>query len=222
MPVGQPEFVDNPEPRCPVILLLDTSKSMEGNPIRDLNQGISFFYESVTKDHIATLRVEVAIVTFGGTPKLLQDFASVDQFEPPQLVASGGTPMGAGIIEALDLLESRKAIYRDNGIHYYQPWLFMITDGAPTDSWKEAAQRIQQAEASKKLSFFTVAVQGADINTLKEIAPHTRPPLLLKGLNFKDMFIWLSQSMSRVSNSQLGGGMIDLPPIDGWGRVPLS
>lgn len=220
MPVGQPEFVDNPEPRCPVILLLDTSGSMQGDPIKELNLGISTFQESVMTDPIAALRVEVAIISFGGTVKILHDFTSISEFSPSQLVASGGTPMGAGIIEALDLLDSRKKIYRDNGIHYYQPWLFMITDGAPTDSWKEAAQRLQEAEASKKLSFFAVAVEGADIKTLKQIAPPTRPPLLLNGLNFKNMFIWLSQSMSRVSSGRVGGGMIDLPPVV-WGKVPL-
>ena len=32
-------FADNPEPRCPVILLLDTSASMQGGPITELNEG---------------------------------------------------------------------------------------------------------------------------------------------------------------------------------------
>ena len=33
-------FADNPDPRCPVVLLLDTSASMLGEPIRELNQGV--------------------------------------------------------------------------------------------------------------------------------------------------------------------------------------
>ena len=31
--LDQAEFADNPEPRCPVVLLLDTSGSMHGEPI---------------------------------------------------------------------------------------------------------------------------------------------------------------------------------------------
>lgn len=33
-PFAAAEFAENPEPRCPCILLLDTSGSMEGDPNR--------------------------------------------------------------------------------------------------------------------------------------------------------------------------------------------
>ena len=33
------EFVDNPEPRCPCVLLLDVSGSMTGSRIQALNNG---------------------------------------------------------------------------------------------------------------------------------------------------------------------------------------
>jgi uncharacterized protein YegL len=64
MPVGLPEFVENPENRCPVILLLDSSGSMSGQPIQELNRGLAAFKEDVQKDAQASLSVEVAIVTF--------------------------------------------------------------------------------------------------------------------------------------------------------------
>ncbi len=65
MPVGFPEFVENPENRCPVLLLLDTSGSMAGEPIQELNRGIAAFKEDVLKDTKASLSVEVAMITFG-------------------------------------------------------------------------------------------------------------------------------------------------------------
>jgi uncharacterized protein YegL len=169
---------------------------------------------------LASLRIEVSLISFGGVVNIAQDFVTIDRFTPPQLVASGQTPMGEAITRAIDLLEDRKATYRSNGIQYYRPWLFMITDGAPTDSWQEPARRLREAEDSRKLSFFAVAVQGANLKTLKQIAPATRPPVVLKGLEFKEMFIWLSQSMSRVSSNKVDGGMQDLPPI-GWAQAPL-
>ncbi len=55
MPVGMPEFVDNPEPRCPVILLCDTSGPMSGAPINNLNAGLAAFRQEVYKDEIASL-----------------------------------------------------------------------------------------------------------------------------------------------------------------------
>ena len=43
VPFGSESFADNPEPRCPCVLLLDTSGSMAGQPIRELNDGIQAF-----------------------------------------------------------------------------------------------------------------------------------------------------------------------------------
>lgn len=217
MPVGLPEFVDNPEPRCPVILLCDTSGSMSGAPINALNAGLAAFREEVYKDEQASLRVEVALVTFGPV-RLAQEFVTIDNFTPPTLKADGVTPMGEAIEYAFDLLENRKETYKNNGIQYYRPWVFLITDGAPTDSWYQAAQQVRQAEMQRRLLFFAVGVAGADMNTLRQIALPERPPVLLNGLDFKSLFLWLSTSMKRVSSSQVGGAMISLPPV-GWGQI---
>lgn len=72
----------------------------------------------------------------------------------------------------------------------------------------------------RRFIFFAVGVKGADMNTLRQIAPPERPPVLLNGLDFKSMFQWLSTSMKRVSSSQVGNneGMIPLPPV-GWGQI---
>jgi uncharacterized protein YegL len=218
MPVGFPEFVQNPENRCPVILLLDTSGSMIGEAMNALNQGVNLFKENIQADTKASLSVEVALITFGPV-KLVQDFVTIDQFTPPTLVADGVTPMGEAIEYALDLLTARKAVYQENGIQYYRPWIFMITDGAPTDSWQDAAARIHQGEADRKFCFFSVAVEGADLKTLEQIAPIDRPPVLLNGLDFQSLFVWLSKSMKRVSSGKVGEA-VELPPV-GWGQVNL-
>ncbi|NJK41567.1 MAG: VWA domain-containing protein [Acaryochloridaceae cyanobacterium SU_2_1] len=217
--VGQPEFVENPENRCPVILLVDTSSSMSGAPLDALNSGLEAFKEAVIQDEQAALRVDVAIVSFGPV-ELVQDFVTIDQFVPLKLEAHGLTPMGEAISFALDLLENRKVAYRNNGIQYYRPWVFLITDGAPNpDSpWQQAAERLKNAEAQRKLSFFAVGVQGADMTILNQISPPDRPPLMLRGLDFRSMFLWLSDSMVRVSSSTVGGDMVALPPV-GWGQI---
>jgi len=208
----------NPEPRCPCILLLDTSKSMQGEAIAELNVGLQAFKDSVSNDELAMQRIEIAIVTFGGTVNIVQDFITVDQFIPPILSVNGLTPMGEAIDVALDHLQERKQIYRENGVSYYRPWVFLMTDGEPTDEWQNAAQRIQQAEESKKVAFFTVGVQQANMNTLGQISAGSRQPIHLKGLNFKQMFVWLSASLSGVSHS-IPGEVIALPAPTGWGEV---
>ncbi|WP_353931725.1 VWA domain-containing protein [Okeanomitos corallinicola TIOX110] len=210
------EFADNPEPRCPVVLLLDISGSMSGSPIDQLNAGVATFKQEIEQDATASLRVEVAIITFGGTANLIQDFVTIDQFNPPHLTASGSTSMGAAIQMALREVENRKTEYKNNGIQYYQPWVFLITDGGPTDSWQSAAQQVRQADADRKISFFAVGVQGANMNILSQIAPPNTPPLMLDGLRFADLFRWLSDSMKRVSSSKVGTTQVSLPPVSGW------
>ncbi len=207
----------NPEPRCPCILLLDTSGSMGGAPITELNAGLQVFKDALSKDELAKLRVEVAIITFGPV-NVIQDFVTADQFVPPTLDASGDTPMGRAINLALDKIIDRKKAYKQNGISYFRPWIFMITDGAPTDGdmWRTAAQRVHEAETKKKVVFFAVGVEGADMDVLGQIS--SREALKLRGLNFQGMFEWLSIGLSSVSHSKPGEDVPLQSPL-GWGNV---
>jgi len=43
IPFGADDFAENPEPRCPCVLLLDVSGSMNGKPISELNAGLTTF-----------------------------------------------------------------------------------------------------------------------------------------------------------------------------------
>jgi Mg-chelatase subunit ChlD len=52
-PFGGDEFVNNPENRCPVILVLDNSGSMAGQPIQQLNEGLQLFREELFADSLA-------------------------------------------------------------------------------------------------------------------------------------------------------------------------
>jgi uncharacterized protein YegL len=73
-------------------------------------------------------------------------FVAVDQFEPPVLEANGGTPMGRRCSARWPARE-RKEIYKQNGLDYFRPWMFVITDGKPTDKgWEAAAGQVKQDE----------------------------------------------------------------------------
>jgi len=209
------EFAENPEPRCACVLLLDTSGSMQGSRITALNDGLRVFRDSLMKDSLASRRVEVAVVTFDSTVNLIQDFVTVDQFQPPVLAAGGSTMMGAGLERALDIVTERKRSYKASGVAYYRPWIFMITDGAPTDAYAPAAQRIRKEEEAKGVAFFAVGVEEADMGRLREIS--VRAPAQLASLNFAELFVWLSASMQKIAESK-PGDQAALPPA-GWVSV---
>lgn len=203
------EFVENAEPRCPCVLLLDTSGSMHGDPIDQLNAGLASFKEELMADSLAVKRVEVSVITFGPI-QVHNPFQTADNFQPPVLHASGDTPMGAAITEAIRMVEERKKAYSASGVSYYRPWIFLITDGGPTDAWQSVATALRSAVDQRKLAFFAVAVEGADITRLTQLSP--RKPLMLKGLRFRELFSWLSNSLGAVSRSSPTQEMLALPP----------
>jgi uncharacterized protein YegL len=219
IPFVYPDLVANPEPRCPCLLLLDTSASMTGRPIDEMNAGLRVFKEELSSDTMAMQRVEVALMTFGPV-RVFSDFQTADLFQPPILTSSGDTPMGSAIMQGLDMLETRKATYKQAGLAYFRPWIFLISDGAPTDDWHRAAQRVRAGDNTerKAFSFFAVGVQGADMAKLAAICGPNRPPMKLKGLSFRELFSWLSTSLGGVAKSQ-PGQRVALPGHSGWASV---
>jgi uncharacterized protein YegL len=215
----------NPDPRIACALLLDTSASMAGEPISQLNRGFELFCEEIKADELAKKRAEITVITFGGSARVVIPFTEGRYLQPRTLGASGGTPMGAALNIALDQLTRQKRAYRQAGLEYYRPWLFLLTDGAPTDgnAFTTAADRVRQAELERKVSVFAIGVgPQADLGRLRALSEQ-RVPAMLDELSFTEFFSWLSASLSAVSASNAFGvagaaDQIPLPPA-GWARA---
>ena len=218
------DLVDNPTARVPVCLCLDTSGSMVGAPISELNAGVKAFYDAIKDDEIALYAAEISIVTFGGGVNCIEDFSNIErQNISHKLSATGGTPMGEAVNTALDLLEKRKQEYKDKGVDYFQPWLVLMTDGQPNGSMAELERAISRTNSlinSKNLTIFPIGIgSDADMDVLKRFSPK-RKPLRLKGLKFREFFLWLSRSVSQTSQSIPGENVrLDIEGIGDWGTL---
>jgi uncharacterized protein YegL len=244
-PFGDVGLASNPEPRCPCVLLLDVSGSMgevvanagqdtgqtvqqDGKTYRVvsggttridlLNEGLRAYHADLMGDSLAAQRVEVSVIAFGGSVQTVVPFVTAHEFTPPTLEANGETPMGEAILRAIEAITERKGRYKQNGLHYYRPWIFLVTDGEPTDDWRPAAAKVREGEKNKAFAFFAVGVEGANCDVLKQIS--VRKPLPLKGYSFREMFVWLSQSQRSVSHSNPGQeDQVKLTSPAGWASL---
>lgn len=191
------------EPHMACVLLLDTSGSMYGDAIDSLNRAINDFKEQTSMDELAQKRVDIAIIEFNDTARVVQDFTPLSQMQSVTLSASGCTAMGAGINLAIDKVKERNRFYNSMGTPCFKPWIFMITDGAPTDDIEFARQRIIDEESKGthgKLKFWAVGVPGYSKETLTSL---TKRCIALNEANFNGIFNWLSESMVTISVSRV-------------------
>ena len=66
------EFIDNPEARCPIVLILDVSRSMEGRKLDTVNRALVKFRDIIREDPIT----DVAVIPFAGIARVVQDFTN--------------------------------------------------------------------------------------------------------------------------------------------------
>jgi uncharacterized protein YegL len=217
-----PKIAAPGEPHLACVLLLDTSSSMAGPPIDSLNKALQDFKNKVSMDEMAQKRVDIAIVEFNSVTNVVQEFTPISQMNPVTLKADGLTAMGAGINKAIDMVKERNRFYNSLGTPVYKPWIFMITDGAPTDDIENAVRRLQEEESKGKhgkLKFFALGVAGYNKPTLFRL---TKRVMELSGTDFTGIFNWMSESMVAISVSRveedvpLGAlpGNVTIPPKD--------
>ena len=218
-PLANVQFAENPEPRCPVALLVDISGSMRGARIRAVNEALQQFRVELAKDTLAMLRAEIALVPFNHRT-YYYDFSPVQAFVPPTLAAEGGTKISLAVNTALDLLDSRKQLYRENGISYFRPLALLLTDGRPEhDTAMEISntrERLMIEEEDRRIAFFSFGVEGADLKSLSELMPPNRPPRHIGGaMQIAGLFQWLSNSVTKISTPNPGDRM-RLDPVDDY------
>ena len=216
------ELANNPNTRIPICIALNTSGSMDGKKIDELNRGVNIFLKRIFEDEITRYSADIAILTFGGTVEKVLDFGAVEDIKLPKFLARGGTPMGEAVLEALDMLEDRKKQYQKNAVTYWQPWLVLMTDGAATDGEHALPNKVAMAAEktcdlvkNKKLTLFSIIIEPGTPDELEKFCGKLAP---LDGVKFEEFFVWLSQSVSVVSESSPGTGF-ELPEPTSWTSI---
>jgi len=199
--------------------VLDGSTSMRGAPIEELNKGLKVLENELKQDDVACQRVQLLVIRVGGLEEaeIISDWTDAIDFSAPIIEANGMTPLGKGVSLALKKIEEQKVNYRQHQIQYNRPWLFIFTDGEPNDGdWEKAAAASVKAEQDNKAVVFCIGTEGANFDKLSKFS--SRTAMKLDGLQFEELFLWLSKSASSTSKAAVGE-VAQLAAPD-WGSVP--
>lgn len=212
---------DNTDERTPLVLVLDCSGSMDGGRIEALNAGLVTLEAAMKDDPTTATRGRVLVIRFGGDDDVIKGgWQDAMEFQAPELDANGRTPTGAAVTAALAEIEAQKAELRAAGVSYKRPILLLMSDGEPTDNWKQAAAACKAAEAANKVTVFAIGVgEDADLETLGCFS--SKGAVRINGLKFKELFVWLSASIKAVSQTRKGEAA-QLSPITSWASVETN
>lgn len=213
--------------RLPVYLLLDTSGSMRGEPIQAVNVGLRTMVNALRQDPHALESVYLSILTFDVAVTTVLPLTPIDELILPEIITpqSGATHLGAALESIcvrvdLEVLRSTSTQKGD-----WRPLLFVMTDGAPSDSFacEQAIPQVRSRNFAKIIG--CAAGPKAKRESLEELCDHVVSLDTADANTFGTFFQWVSETVAS-SNRSVGiaqpaliipdrtvdAGPADLPP----------
>ena len=125
-----------------IFFLIDTSGSMKGKKMGELNTVMEELIPEIRRVGEADTEVKVAVLTFSTEVRWMYSTPiPIEDFEWARLRASGVTSMGAAFKE-LNQRMSRNSFLNSPSLSF-APVIFLMTDGYPSDDYKEGLKELQ-------------------------------------------------------------------------------
>lgn len=205
--------------RTPTVLVLDTSTSMSNHVddgttnerIEYLNEGLEYFEEEISKKSHTEKRIDVSIVTFGGSAEVKHEFTQFENWSPPRLYASGTTPMADAIESAIDRVRGVKDIYKSNSINYSRPFIWLLSDGRPnmdvgSDRWKAIQKQLEVGTEENRFRFHAIGIGPRAVSKLNTLVEPTGfEASEMEPGRFEEFFEFVSNSIAADEYAETTG-----------------
>lgn len=200
--------------RLPVFLLLDTSGSMNGEPLESLKVGLETMLATLRSDPFALETVHLCIITFDRDARVVAPLAPLDEFQMPEISApeSGPTHTGQALRLLCELLDSELRQTTPDCKGDWKPIIFLMTDGKPSDTYlyNEMACELVQKQVASIIP--CACGMKAREEPLKLLADKVYVMQTMGPSDFRSLFRWVSESISQNSKSGVVTGEDILPP----------
>jgi len=208
------DFVVTTARPLPVILLADVSGSMATNgKIDALNDAILSMIESFAAEDSSRAEVHVSVIAFGkGGARLHQPLMPAGQIKWDRVTAAGNTPMGAAFEMVVKMVDDHDQIPS----RAYRPTVILVSDGQPTDEWREPLQRMLASERTAKASRFVLGIgDDADPAMLAEFLadPTARVYSAHEARQIKNFFRWVTMSVTQRTRSVNPNSVVVVDPM---------
>lgn len=202
--------------RLPVYLLIDSSGSMQGEPIHAVNVGISAMLSALRQDPYALESVYISLITFDREIKELLPLTPLEsaQFSEIELPKSGATHMGEALEFVVDKVSKNVIKSSDTTKGDFRPMLFIMTDGSPSDLmvFKESLPKVKASNFAEIIA--CAAGPKANPEFLKQLTSNVVVLDNMESSAFSQFFKWVSDSIAAGSMSSGVDGPLEnsLPP----------
>lgn len=121
--------------RLPVYILIDTSGSMQGEPIESVKVGLSDMIASLRNDPYALETVWISLITYDSEVKQILQLTALEDLQIPEITTpeSGPTHTGAALELLCNKYDSEVSMGSIEHKGDWMPLLFLLTDGKPSD-----------------------------------------------------------------------------------------
>ncbi len=201
----------------PCIYVVDHSGSMEGEPIKHLNEAMKHFVSEYSHNGALIGKLDICLISFANEVKTEVGFRPGADYDAPELTASGLTSLNQAILTALDTVDARIAEYEEAGCRYSPPMLFVITDGCATDAEfeQQAVDRMHKYIRSRRITFLPIAIGYADELHLEKYYPDEYTQKSVPKLNhqlFREIFSW-SLPYADICSKGIDIGFVESMPV---------